>query len=170
MAGTDHAPPPFFKRGPAPLALLIFYVALSIALFVVDLRFRSLELIRQSIALFVDPVQRVAQTPGSLVDYARTYLEGLHQMQEENATLRHAQLNTAPDLQRLAQLEAEVQRPSIQLNHQRIEVIVTAAQPATAPRSDRNRRYHHTAFLRPQSAALALRTSGRGCRHRLAVG
>lgn len=107
MAGTDHAPPPFFKRGPAPLALLTFYVALSIALFVVDLRFRSLELIRQSIALFVDPMQRVAQTPGSLVDYARTYLDGLQQMQEENATLRHAQLNTAPDLQRLAQLEAE---------------------------------------------------------------
>src|SRR5574343_596671 len=107
MAGMDHAPPPFFKRGPAPLALLTFYIAVSVAIFVVDLRFKSLELLRQSIALVVDPVQRVAQTPGSLVDYANQYLQGLRSLQIENDELKHAKLNTAPDLQRLAQLEAE---------------------------------------------------------------
>ena len=110
MAGINHAPPPFFKQGPAPLALLIFYIAISLALFVVDLRFRSLELLRQSVALIVDPVQRVAQTPGSLVDHASTYLQGLHNLQQENSQLKHAQLNTAPNLQRLAQLEAENER------------------------------------------------------------
>ena len=110
MAGIDHAPPPFFKRGPAPLALLTFYVALSVALFVVDLRFHSADLLRQSIALFVDPVQRVAQAPGSLVDHAREYLEGLTSLQAENSQLKHAQLRTAPDLQRLAQLEVENER------------------------------------------------------------
>ena len=110
MAGIDHAPPPFFKRGPAPLALLTFYVAISIAIFVLDLRFRSLELIRQSITLVVDPVQRIAQTPGSLVDYAGTYLQGMRALDEENKVLKHAQLNTAPDLQRLVQLEAENER------------------------------------------------------------
>ena len=93
MAGINHAPPPFFKQGPAPLALLIFYIAISLALFVVDLRFRSLELLRQSVALIVDPVQRVAQTPGSLVDHAATYLQGLHNLQQENSQLKHAQLN-----------------------------------------------------------------------------
>ena len=107
MAGIDHAPPPFFKRGPAPLALLTFYIAVSLAIFVVDLRFKSLDLLRQSIALVVDPVQRVAQTPGSLVDYAGQYLQGMHSLQQENDELKHAKLNTAPDLQRLAQLEAE---------------------------------------------------------------
>lgn len=110
MAGIDHAPPPFFKRGPAPLALLTFYIALSLALFVVDLRFRSLELVRQSIALVVDPVQRVAQTPGSLVDYTLNYLQGMQQLQRENDELRHAKLNTAPDLLRLEKLEAENER------------------------------------------------------------
>lgn len=110
MAGIDHAPPPFFKRGPAPLALLTFYIALSLALFVVDLRFRSLELVRQSIALVVDPVQRVAQTPGSLVDYALNYMQGMRQLQRENEELRHAKLNTAPDLLRLEKLEAENER------------------------------------------------------------
>lgn len=110
MPGIDHAPPPFFKRGPAPLALLTFYIALSLAIFVVDLRFQSLELLRQSVALFVDPVQRIAQTPGSLVDYADQYLEGMHSLSKENDELRHAKLTTAPDLQRLAQLEAENER------------------------------------------------------------
>src|SRR5574343_2085596 len=107
MAGIDHAPPPFFKRGPAPLALLTFYIAVSLAIFVVDLRFKSLDLLRQSIALVVDPVQRVAQTPGSLVDYAGQYLQGMHSLQQENDELKHAKLNTAPNLQRLAQLEVE---------------------------------------------------------------
>lgn len=110
MAGIDHAPPPFFKRGPAPLALLTFYIALSLAIFVVDLRFRSLDLLRQSIALLVDPVQRVAQTPGSLVDYAGHYLNGIYQLQKENTELKNAQLATAPNLQRLTQLEAENER------------------------------------------------------------
>ena len=110
MAGIDHAPPPFFKRGPAPLALLTFYIAVSLAIFVFDLRFKSLELLRQSIALVVDPVQRVAQTPGSLVDYASHYLQGMHSLQQENDELKHAKLTTAPDLQRLAHLEAENDR------------------------------------------------------------
>lgn len=110
MAGIDHAPPPFFKRGPAPLALLTFYIAISLAVFVLDLRFRSLNLLRQSIALLVDPVQRVAQTPGSLVDYANNYLQGLQALHQENNALKHAQLNTAPNLQRLLQLEVENER------------------------------------------------------------
>ena len=110
MAGIDHAPPPFFKRGPAPLALLTFYIAISVALFVVDLRAKSLDLVRQSISLIVDPVQRVAQTPGSLVDYANNYLQGIQALEVENRDLKHAQLNTAPNLQRLAQLEAENER------------------------------------------------------------
>ena len=110
MSGLEQQPPPLFKQGPAPLALLIFYIAISLALFVVDLRFRSLELLRQSVALIIDPVQRVAQTPGSLVDHAATYLQGLHNLQQENSQLKHAQLNTAPNLQRLAQLEAENER------------------------------------------------------------
>ena len=110
MAGMDHAPPPFFKRGPAPLALLTFYIAASLAIFVVDLRVKSLDLFRQSIALVVDPVQRIAQTPGSLVDYAASYLRGLQELQQENGELKHAQLSTAPNLQRLAQLESENER------------------------------------------------------------
>lgn len=110
MAGIDHAPPPFFKRGPAPLALLTFYIAISLAIFVVDLRFRSLDLLRQSISLVVDPVQRAAHTPGSMVDHAISYLQGMQAVLAENGELKHAKLTTAPNLQRLEQLEVENQR------------------------------------------------------------
>ncbi len=110
MAGTDHAPPPFFKRGPAPLALLTFYITICIAVFVVDLRFRSLDLLRQSIALLVDPLQRVAQTPGSLGDHVLIYFRSIDTLHEENKTLKQAQLLTAPNLQRLEQLEVENER------------------------------------------------------------
>lgn len=107
MAGTHQISSPFFKRGPAPLALLTFYVALSVSMLVVDLRFRSLDVLRQSTAVFIDPLQRIAQTPGSLVDVVQNYLVSQTALQEENAHLKHAQLNIAPDLQRLAQLDAE---------------------------------------------------------------
>lgn len=110
MAGTHPISSPFFKRGPAPLALLTFYLALSASLVVVDLRLRSLDLLRQGAAVLVDPLQRAAQTPGGLVDLARNYLEGIDTLQSENARLRHAQLVTAPNLQRLAHLEVENER------------------------------------------------------------
>lgn len=110
MAGSDHAPPPFFKRGPAPLALLTFYIALSLALFFVDLRLRSLDLLRQTVALITDPIQRIAQMPGGLVDNAGDYLRGLDNLLEENRNLKQAQLQTAPNLLRLEQLESENDR------------------------------------------------------------
>ena len=131
MAGIDHAPPPFFKQGPAPLALLTFYVLISLAIFVVDLRFRSLDLLRQSVALVVDPVQRVAQTPGSLVDYARSYLQGMRLLQSENDELRHAKLNTAPNLLRLEQLEQQVGDPGVG-EHGGLDVLLAEGRPGLA--------------------------------------
>ena len=46
----DHQPPPFFKRGPAPLARLSFYAMLSLALLFFDSRFQTLELLRQGLS------------------------------------------------------------------------------------------------------------------------
>jgi rod shape-determining protein MreC len=52
----------------------------------------------------------MSQAPGSLVDYAHAYLQGMQGLQAENKDLKHNQLQTAPNLQRLEQLEAENQR------------------------------------------------------------
>ena len=51
----DQQPPPFFKRGPAPLARLSFYAALSTALLFVDARFQTLELLRSTLSLVTYP-------------------------------------------------------------------------------------------------------------------
>lgn len=107
MAGIDHAPPPFFNRGPAPLALLTFYVAISIALFVIDLKYHSADLIRQAVAVVVDPLQRLAQTPGTALEQIGGYFDELSGLQKENVALRRTQLDTAPNLERLSHLEVE---------------------------------------------------------------
>lgn len=107
MVGGNHAPPPFFKRGPAPLALLTFYVAASVALFVVDLRYHSVDLLRKVIATGVDPLQRLAQTPGAAIEQVGGYFRSLDNVQRENAVLRRTQLDTAPNLTRLEHLMAE---------------------------------------------------------------
>ncbi len=110
MAVLDHAPPPFFKRGPAPLALLSFYVAFSIALFVLDLRFHALDIVRQAISLGTDPLQRLAQAPMRMLTEGSDYFLTLESVQEENRSLQAAQLAAAPTLLRLEQLEAENER------------------------------------------------------------
>jgi rod shape-determining protein MreC len=70
----------------------------------------SLGLLRQSVALIVDPVQRVAQTPGGLVDHGIAYLQGMRSLRDESNRLKQAQLVTAPNLLRLEHLERENER------------------------------------------------------------
>ena len=103
----DHQPPPFFKRGPAPLARLSFYAALSLALIFVDSRFQTLELLREGVSLFTHPVQQLAHAPIDAVQRAGEYLSGLARMQDENERLKRVQLESAETVLRTRQLEAE---------------------------------------------------------------
>src|SRR5438105_3908188 len=59
----DHTPPPFFKRGPAPLVRLFFFASLSLALLVIDARFRYVDGLRSWLALAAYPLQRAATWP-----------------------------------------------------------------------------------------------------------
>ncbi len=103
----DHQPPPFFKRGPAPLARLSFYAALSLALLFVDARFQTLELLRKGISLFTHPVQQAAHTPIELIDNAAQYFSSIARFQEENTRLKRSQLDSAATVLRTRQLESE---------------------------------------------------------------
>jgi rod shape-determining protein MreC len=107
MAGIDHAPPPFFKRGPAPLALLIFYCALSLALVVLDLKFHSLEILRQVAQTLVYPVQRLAQSPAVVLGSFSDYIISVKTIQAENESLHQRELEVAASNLRVASLEAE---------------------------------------------------------------
>lgn len=107
MSGIDHRPPPFFKRGPAPLALLVFYLTLSCALLVLDLRFHSLEWVRQVAQVAVFPIQRLAQSPAAVLERAQQYLVDLEQVQHENEVLHQRELEVSANQLRVAALEAE---------------------------------------------------------------
>jgi len=103
----EHTPPPFFKRGPAPLVRLFFFASLSLALLVLDARFRYAEGLRGVLALAAYPLQRAATAP---VDFLRTvgdYFSTQAQLFEDNATLRAKNLALSQAAQRYETAEAE---------------------------------------------------------------
>ena len=103
----DHQPPPFFKRGPAPLARLAFYAALSAALLFIDARFQTLELLRKGVSLVTHPLQQAAHAPVEFLDNASHYISSVSRFQDENVRLKHGQLENASTVLRLRQLESE---------------------------------------------------------------
>src|ERR1700752_3394048 len=104
----EHSPPPFFKRGPAPLVRLFFFASLSLALLVLDARFRYTEAMRGALALVVYPIQRIAIAPPAV------FLEGVggffwsqSQLLDENAALRARALANSQDALRFQSAQAE---------------------------------------------------------------
>jgi rod shape-determining protein MreC len=110
MSVVGHQPPPFFKRGPAPLARLVFFVAVSLTLLVVDLRFRTLEMARLALATVIYPLQRAGYLPVDMLADFGGYFTSVAALQQDNAELRQRQLATANLLLRQEHLELENQR------------------------------------------------------------
>jgi len=106
----DRQPPPFFNRGPAPLVQLFFYAALSMALLFLDLRFHTLDLLRQGLSLFAHPLQKVAQAPVNLFRKTTHFLVNVKKLQEENSHLHKELLKNTEALLRMQQLEIENER------------------------------------------------------------
>ena len=103
----EHSPPPFFNRGPAPLVRLAFFASLSLALLVLDARFRYTEGLRSILALAVYPLQSVAQLPVILAERAAGYFVSQAQLREENTELRARLLDASQAAQRSAATQAE---------------------------------------------------------------
>jgi rod shape-determining protein MreC len=104
---VEHSPPPFFKRGPAPLVRLFFFASLSLALLVLDARFHYAEGLRGVLAAAAYPLQRGATAP---IDFLRTvgdYFSTQAQLFEDNATLRAKNLALSQAAQRYETAEAE---------------------------------------------------------------
>ncbi|MFA7269516.1 MAG: rod shape-determining protein MreC [Sterolibacterium sp.] len=137
MSVVGHQPPPFFHRGPAPLARLMFFVALSLLLLVLDLRFHTLEWARQGVALVTYPLQRLASLPLEGHERWNEYLSSLATLEKENVALRRQQLVTANLLLRQEHLELENQRLRALLdmklrqpvNSQVAEILYSARDP-----------------------------------------
>ena len=103
----EHSPPPFFKRGPAPLVRLFFFASLSLALLVLDARFRYTETVRGVLALIVYPIQRIATAPIDFVEGVRGYFSSQARLLEENAALRAQALANSQDALRFQSVQAE---------------------------------------------------------------
>ena len=103
----DHAPPPFFNRGPAPLVRLAFFASLSLALLVLDARFRYTEGLRSVLALAVYPLQTLAMLPAALGERMGEYFASQAQLREENTELRAKNLSASQAAQRFESAQAE---------------------------------------------------------------
>ena len=125
----DHTPPPFFKRGPAPLVRLFFFASLSLALLVIDARFRYAEGLRTWLALAAYPLQRAATAPVDLLSAVGSFFSSQAQLVQENERLRAKALAYSHDAQRYesAQAEAEHLRRLVGAQ-ERLEVRVIPAE------------------------------------------
>jgi rod shape-determining protein MreC len=103
----EHTPPPFFKRGPAPLVRLFFFASLSLALLVIDARFRYAEGLRAWLALAAYPLQRAATAPIDLLSAVGSFFSTQAQLVAENERLRAKALAYSHGAQRYDALEAE---------------------------------------------------------------
>jgi rod shape-determining protein MreC len=104
---VEHSPPPFFKRGPAPLVRLFFFASLSLALLVLDARFQYGQGLRAMLALVAYPLQLVATAPIDLAQGVGGYFSNQSRLIEDNAELRSKALSYAQDAQRYQAAEAE---------------------------------------------------------------
>ena len=104
----EHSPPAFFKRGPAPLVRLAFFASLSIALLVLDARFKYAETLRSMVAMAAYPLQQVATAPGQLMDRMSGFFVSQSSLQRENAELRAKLTASAQNAQRFEATAAEL--------------------------------------------------------------
>src|SRR5689334_2647471 len=125
----EHTPPPFFSRGPAPLVRLAFFGSLSLALLVLDARFRYTENVRSVIALAVYPLQVLATLPVELGERVAGYFSSQVQLREDNAALRAKLLAASQAAQRFdsARAEADELRRLIGAS-ERLKLEVTPAE------------------------------------------
>ena len=100
-------PPPFFRRGPSPLARLAFFGLISIALLFVDTRFHYLEGIRRVTAVALYPLQRAAQLPGEVLADIGGYFASLRGLSEENTLLKRQLVERAAAAQGFAAAQQE---------------------------------------------------------------
>ncbi|MDO8438516.1 MAG: rod shape-determining protein MreC [Nitrosomonadaceae bacterium] len=98
--------PQFFRHGPGLLARLVFFALLSLLLMVIDTRFKYLPEIRQTIAVAIYPLQRLAHVPAAIYDQVSGLFVNRNPI-DEIAHLRQQHLADQGQLQRLLALEAE---------------------------------------------------------------
>lgn len=100
-------PPPFFHRGPSPLARLTFFTLAAIGLMIADYRFQALEQVRLSLTVLTHPLQQLAAFPAEALGRTADYFTNQHRLLEENQALRRKVLEQSAAAQEAKLLKAE---------------------------------------------------------------
>lgn len=100
-------PPPFFHRGPSPLARLTFFTIFAIALMIADHRFHALEAVRMSLTVLANPIQQLAGTPAAALRRMGDYFANQDRLLRENQDLKVKVLEQSAAAQEARLLRAE---------------------------------------------------------------
>src|SRR6187401_417365 len=92
-------PPPFFHRGPSPLARLTFFTIVAIAIMIADHRFHSLESVRLSLSVLAHPVQQIAAVPSDMMGRLLDYFSCQERLLRENRELKTRILEQSAEAQ-----------------------------------------------------------------------
>jgi rod shape-determining protein MreC len=103
----EHTPPAFFNRGPAPVVRLTFFAIASLALIILDARFRYTEGLRGALALATQPFQIAAAAPAAALRRATDFFTSQSQLSTENTELRTKLAEAKLAAQRLEAAAAE---------------------------------------------------------------
>ena len=124
----EHTPPPFFNTGPTPLARLLLFAFLALALLIADARFRYLDVMRQAAAVAIYPLQRLAAAPGSLVQRAEEFFVTHATLRADNARLLEENRAYAAAAQKSGALASDNAnlRQMLAAREQRTEKLITA--------------------------------------------
>jgi rod shape-determining protein MreC len=100
-------PPPFFHRGPSPLARLTFFTLFAVGLMIADHRFHALETVRLSLTVLTQPVQKVSGMPAAAVARIADYFANQDRLLRENQELKAKVLEQSAAAQEAKLLKAE---------------------------------------------------------------
>ena len=103
----EYSPPPFFKTGPTPLARLLIFSLLSLALLVTDARFKYLETLRGIVSVIIYPLQRIAHAPAEIAHRAGEFFVTHSALRADNARLTRESIENATIVQQFKSLQAE---------------------------------------------------------------
>jgi rod shape-determining protein MreC len=103
-------PPPFFHRGPSPLARLTFFTLAAVAMMIADHRFKALDTLRLSLSAVAHPIQRFAALPSQGLGSIADYFTSQERLLRENEALKQKVLEQSALSQEARLLRAEQER------------------------------------------------------------
>lgn len=103
----EHTPPPLFRTGPTPLARLLIFTLLSVALLIADTRFNYLTTLRQIAAVVVYPLQRLATAPAALGQRVSDFFVTHSALRRDSQRLTEQNLELAKAAQQARALQME---------------------------------------------------------------